>query len=342
MNYWLHRITGGENAIPLSEELFKKGIISIGWSDFSDEANLQTIKSGREPFEKLFSSWKPTPRNRFNLWRFVNEMKPGDMVLIPFSYSFAVCEIADEIVYTNETIDSELLIDRYGNKITIDEKGYLCDKNKAFVDIGFYRRVNRIIEEPIPRAGYADQNLTSRLKLRQTNARITDLESNIQDAIRRFLDKKPIYLRKSIIEETWQTVLTCIRKLQNDMKFEELVGWYLQSIGGTDINTPAKNESPTEEGDADRVAFFDKLGVAIMVQAKKHYAETDSWAVTQISSFKKNHHFDRYKTILWVISTCDSFSEEAQNLAEENEVRLINGEEFAKMIIDVGLEGLTL
>ena len=136
MNYWLHRITGGENAIPLSEELFKKGIISIGWSDFSDEANLQTIKSGREPFEKLFSSWKPTPRNRFNLWRFVNEMKPGDMVLIPFSYSFAVCEIADEIVYTNETIDSELLIDRYGNKITIDEKGYLCDKNKAFVDIG--------------------------------------------------------------------------------------------------------------------------------------------------------------------------------------------------------------
>ena len=79
-----------------------------------------------------------------------------------------------------------------------------------------------------------------------------------------------------------------------------------------------------------------------MVQAKKHTAETNDWAVTQIKSFKKNHLFDRYKTILWVISTCDTFSEEAVRLAAEEEVRLINGEEFAKMIIDVGLDGLAL
>ena len=76
MNYWLHRITGGDNAIPLSEELFKKGYISIGWSDFSDEADLNTIRSGWTPFETLFANWNPIPRNRYNLWRFVNEMKP--------------------------------------------------------------------------------------------------------------------------------------------------------------------------------------------------------------------------------------------------------------------------
>ena len=52
MNYWLHRITGGDNAIPLSEELFKKGYISIGWSDFSDEADLNTIRQLESYSEK--------------------------------------------------------------------------------------------------------------------------------------------------------------------------------------------------------------------------------------------------------------------------------------------------
>ena len=342
MKYWLHRITGGENATPLAEELFKKGYISIGWSDFSDESGLNTIKAGRGPFEDLFSNWPSMPRNRYNLWRFVNDMKPGDIVLVPFSYSFAVCEIADDTVYTNESIAPELLIDWNGKKVFKDEQGYLQYDDKTFVDLGFYRKVNITIKERIPRAEYVDQALFSRLKIRQTNADISDLEDSIQESIQRFQERKPIYLKASIVEETWKTVLKNIRKLQNDMKFEELVGWYLRAIGGTGIDTPAKNESATEKGDADKVAFFDKIGVAIMVQAKKHTAETDSWAVTQITSFKKNHIYDRYKTILWVISTCDSFSEEALKLAEENEVRLINGEEFAKMILDVGLDGLTL
>ena len=342
MNYWLHRITGGDNAIPLSEELFKKGYISIGWSDFSDEADLNTIRSGWTPFETLFAKWKPMPRNRYNLWRFVNEMKPGDIVVVPFSYTFAVCEIADDVVYTNETIDPELLVDWNGNRVSKDEKGYLRYDEKTYVDLGFYRKIKFTVKERIPRAEYADQALFSRLKIRQTNADISDLKDSIEEAIRRFQAKKPIYLKASIVEETWKTVLQNIRKLQNDMKFEQLVEWYLKSIGGTGIYTPAKNESSTEDGDADRVAFFEKIGVAIMVQAKKHTDQTDSWAVDQIKLFKDNHVFDRYKTILWVISTCDSFSEEALNLAEENQVRLINGEEFAKMIIEVGLDGLTL
>ena len=342
MKYWLHRITGGDNALPLSEELFKKGYISIGWSDFSDDEGLNTIKSGWARFESLFSDWPSMPRNRYNLWRFVNEMKPGDIVIVPFSYSFSVCEIADEVVYNNQSINPELFMDWNGNKVILKEDGYLYNSDNVLVDLGFYRKVNLVVKERIPRAEYADQALFSRLKIRQTNADISKLEESIKEAIQRFQDKKPIYLKASIIEETWKTVLHNIRKLQNDTKFEELVGWYLDSIGGTSIFTPAKNESSTEEGDADRVAFFEKIGVAIMVQAKKHTAETNDWAVTQIRAFKKNHLFDRYKTLLWVISTCDTFSEDAIRLAEENEVRLINGEEFAKMIIDVGLGGLTL
>lgn len=233
-------------------------------------------------------------------------------------------------------------MDWNNKRVSKNEEGFLRYDEKTYVDLGFYRRIKFTVTERIPRAEYADQALFSRLKIRQTNADISDLKDSIEEAIRRFQAKKPIHLKASIVEETWKTVLQNIHKLQNDMKFEQLVEWYLKSIGGTGVYTPVKNESPTEDGDADRVAFFEKIGVAIMVQAKKHTDQTNSWAVDQIKLFKKNHVFDRYKTILWVISTCDSFSEEALNLAEENQVRLINGEEFAKMIIEVGLDGLTL
>jgi hypothetical protein len=41
-----------------------------------------------------------------------------------------------------------------------------------------------------------------------------------------------------------------------------------------------------------------------------------------------------------VISCCEEFSEDCINLANENNVRLINGLDFAEMILDVGLENL--
>ena len=58
MNYWLHRITGGDNAWPLSVELFKKGYISIGWSDFATEEYLSMIRSGMEGFDKAMDELK--------------------------------------------------------------------------------------------------------------------------------------------------------------------------------------------------------------------------------------------------------------------------------------------
>ena len=111
---------------------------------------------------------------------------------------------------------------------------------------------------------------------------------------------------------------------------------------GADIKTPWRGESPTESGDADRVAYFDKLGFAIMIQIKKHSGITDDWAVTQIKAYSTNHNFGEYATALWVISSGDGFSEEACRLAQENGVRLIDGPQFARMILDAGLDGLEI
>lgn len=341
MNTWLHRITGGDYALPLSSALLDKGYLSIGWSDFSTEEYLGIIKAGGNEFDKMFmdAGWG-LPRNRWNLWRFVYAMAPGDLVLVPQPYSFSVYKIADKTVYSNETIDGTLLVDWNGNKVSLGEDGYLHNQEGNVIDLGFYRKVT-LVEKDIPRAEYADQDLYSRMKIRQTNAQINDILGSVTTAIENFRNKKPLNLKASIVDSASNIVLEKIRAIQNDSKFEALVQWYLESIGGK-VQTPAKNESPTEAGDADKVAIFDKLGVAIMVQVKKHSGQTDSWAIEQINAYKKNHTFDDYTTILWVISSCDSFSEEAEQLAQASGVKLIDGIKFSRMILDAGLDGMRL
>lgn len=265
-------------------------------------------------------------------------MKPGDLVVVPTPYRFSVYEISDETVYTVETVDKDLLIDWNGAKVVLNNDGYLYNSSNKPIDLGFFRRV-KLIEKDIPRYGFADQSLTSRLKIRQTNADINDIKDSVDQGIKRYKENKPINLKNSVLEATEGLVLNKIRELQNDSKFEDLVKWYLESLGAK-VEKPPKNESTTEEGDADNVAFFDKLGIAIMVQAKKHTGVTDNWAVQQIKAYKQNHNFDDYTTILWVVSTCDKFSEEAIQEAATNGIKLINGKDFARMILEAGLSGL--
>ena len=268
-------------------------------------------------------------------------MEEGDLVVVPFPYSFFICRITDNEVLTNESISPDLLVDCDGNKVTLREDGYLYNSAGNYVDLGFYRKVE-ILEKDIPRDGYADQALYSRMKIRQTNANINDLKESISSAVETFRRGKPVNLRESVMESAAPLALEKIRGLQNDSKFESLVEWYLKSLGANRVETPWRGESPSEAGDADKVAYFDNFGFYIMVQIKKHLGITDDWAVTQIKAYSTNHNFGECSTALWVVSSGDGFSEEARRLAEEAGVRLVNGLQFSRMILDAGLEGMTL
>ena len=80
-----------------------------------------------------------------------------------------------------------------------------------------------------------------------------------------------------------------------------------------------------------------------MVQAKRHEDTTSDWAVEQITAYKDNNKpSDDYSTIMWVISTCDKFSEDAIKKAKDNGVRLIDGREFTKLILESGLNGMNV
>lgn len=343
MKYWLHRITGGDNALEFAHPLlFTHNYLSIGWSDFSEDAFVLDVKNKGENAinEAMQNAGWGLPRNRWNLWRFIKGMTKGDIVVVPTWGDFSLFEIADDEVLSNESMDAAIYQDWNGNKASRNENGYFQNEAGNIIDLGFYRKVKPVLLH-IPREGYADQELYSRMKIRQTNADISDLKESIEYAQKAFEDKKPINLKEQIVEETAPKLLALIEKLTNDAKFENLVGWYLESLGAR-VETPSKNESCTEDGDADKVGYFENIKTAIMVQVKKHEGTTDDWAVQQVKAFKANHNYSDYYTQMWVISSCEKFSEKALNEAEAAGVRLINGNEFARMILDAGLEGLSL
>ncbi|NJL14447.1 MAG: restriction endonuclease [Microscillaceae bacterium] len=133
-------------------------------------------------------------------------------------------------------------------------------------------------------------------------------------------------------------VLESIKKELNPNKFEELIRTYFKTVGANEVTTPAKNES-NKDGDADIVAVFENLKLIMYIQAKFQTGQISEWGTNQILDYKTNKESldDGYNKIAWVITTADTFNKDAENIAKDNEIQLINGLEFAKMLLNAGI-----
>lgn len=333
MHYWLHRIS---HHAELSHPLLEKGFLTIGFSDFTGEELIdKVIEDDWNYFDKHFSAvWSKGHRTRYNLYRFLRFRK-GDIVIVPVWKAFHVCEIIDDRpLLIDEVFSNDLKT--WGGKDVSTDGTYLTIDNKR-VDLGFARRV-KVLHMGISRDKFADAKLTSRMKIRQTNAIIDDLEKSIKKSISNYDLNKPINLHSILVEKTANLVLEAIRAELNDTKFEKLIKKYFETIGANKVSIPAKNERG-KEGDADIVAEFENIKLIIYVQAKYHNKETDDYATSQILDYKTNKESidDGYNRIAWVITSADSFSEEAERIAAENEIQLVDGAEFSTMLLNAGI-----
>lgn len=346
-SYWMHRITCGDNALPYARHLFfgtsgsDDHYISIGWSDFSQDYFVDAVlEDGMKAMEDLMS-YSGLGRNRYSLYRFIAQMKAGDIVVVPMWDTFSVCKIADDKVFTNQSIDLNLLTDDAGNRLALKVDDYLYDSGEKCVDMGFYRKVE-LIATNIPRSEYAPQHLYSAMKNRGTNACLSEeVAREVDTAVTDWMHNKPINLKSEIENTVAEPILGLIRNLLQDMKFESLVEWYLKEIGAV-VEKPAKNSCQTQDGDADLIAHFDAIETTVMVRVKKHEGHTGDWAVSQIASYAEKGGIKDFMNQMWVVSTCEDYSDEAKQIAEEKGVRLITGLDFAKMILSVGIKSLTI
>ena len=282
-------------------------------------------------------------RQRFCLQRFL-QMEQGDRVVVPTWGAFHLLEITDSERLAPTQIEDELKgLRNWQNHCAVIREGYIrtVDENDSSVDLGFFRRVKKIGFD-IPREGYADAALTSRMKVRQANVKITDLSESIEDAISRYKAQRPINLRRQVLEKCGSAVRDTILDFQNPDQFEKLIMRYFE-CQGANAEIPAKNERG-KKGDADIVATFESLKLIVYVQAKHHDGETGEWAVEQIKQYADDKTCggldEEFTQLTWVVSTAEQFSETCQNLARKNQVRLIDGNEFARMLLDTGIERL--
>lgn len=344
MNYWLHRISYLEH---VSYPLLDKGYLSIGFSDFSDEKFLNKVsKEDWDFFEGQFDEiWGERPRGRYNLWRFIAEMRKNDIVIVPnWWQTFSVYKIEepDAILPSSIEIGDDW---KDWNEVKIlqnKSKMLISDGEKDYLDLGFFRKIKPIAIE-ISRYDYADAALVARMKIRHTNANISDLKESIDDAIKAFKKNEPINLKNSLLESSIEKWLNIIRSKMTPSKFEILIKRYFERVGATSIQmNPEKNNS-NKAGDVDVIAEFEPIKTIINIQAKFHWDITDEKSVQQIRDFaaSKEKLNDGYLRQYWVISTSDSFSDECIRLALKDSIILIDGKQFVRMLMDAGLQNVT-
>ena len=126
----------------------------------------------------------------------------------------------------------------------------------------------------------------------------------------------------------------------NSDELENLVKIYMEKIGADRVDIPSKNDPRKgNHADADVVADFDRLKVRVYVQVKQHVGETNEHAVEQISNYKKQQADSldgEYTPLAWALTSA-VFSEKAVQKAGECGVRLINGEEFIRVLLEAGI-----
>lgn len=344
-NYWIHRIS---HLAEISYPLLENNYLSYGFSDYEEDGFIEGVRgeNGRQFLDdQFYSTWGYYARTRFQLWNFIHEMKAGDWVVVPTYGEFSICELLDDEPILIKDIKDVVIKNWSGEEILRDNEGYLINPDNSKIDLGFARRV-KMIQKGISRYDFADSDLTSRLKVRQTNVCIGDIKDSVQKALENFQKNKPIRFRNEI-NEVVPNICSIIQKILNPDKFENLVKWYFERVGAKPVVIPPKNPSDkVDYEDVDVIATFDLLKTIYYVQVKHYRGETDSWGADQISHLKElallreDRQDDGYTKVYWLVSSSEKFTEECINKARETNIQLIDGRAFASMLLDAGFLGV--
>lgn len=337
---WMQRITHERDVKQL---LLDNGLLVTGWGWLSDDKFLDNVAGkNRAEFDALYQ--KQTPggnkhHSRFCLYKFLCEFKKGDWVVVPGGGDFSIYEI------TGDRPQAKVYIAHHLTKGNLSKS--ICYKNSQFInskgaslELGAFWEV-KPVELGISRQKYADNPLLKRLKFMMTSIEMTDLEKSIEDAIDRSRNKNTISVYTEIVNATDNIILKKLQNTKGDRKLEEIVKSYLDGIGASSTRIPAKNSLSTVQGDVDVEAYFDDLQVRVLVQVKQHLNATDTKAVDQIINASANLQDETYTTLLWVVTTAE-FTDDAKEKAQDKGVRLINGTEFARMLLDQGFKSMSL
>lgn len=306
------------SGIDMVPEALKENQIIIGWSEAD---GLLDMSLSWEQFREIIQSTYYTSESNLrraggaagHMWRFIREMNTGDLVVVPYWSEFYVAEVAGAATY---------------------------DPNKT--DDTSYRRPVKWLNGKKPiRREIAKSALISRMKTQGTCAYATDLLSEINECIQiASTGQIPTFqtdLQTRLIRET----LTELRSgRMESFGFERLIQTIVTGLGADD----AKIIPRSQDKGADILATFRVAGAfrqVIAIQAK-HWQPDPPVGKDVVEQLIRG--IEAESANLGMVVTSGTISVEAVAAAEKYyedkgiRIELVDGEQFAKLIVENGIK----
>lgn len=294
------------------ESLIKENKIGYGWKqiNFANHVNADSLI--KEIIQKNGSIGRMTNqvKNYFNL-------KQDDIVIVPLGKRIAIATVVGEKFF------DPLFTGGHGaNQISVE----------------FFKKDNKVIL--IPRAALK-QNLESRLKLRTTIGDLSRFSDEIEHLIQNlnnyghFEVNNSFQVKADFYEQEFKKeLLEAICKGHTRLKaggrgLEELVKELLEIEGYSQVDIlDKKNGEGIADVDIQATSENNPFLKDIIIQIKHHNGETSKHAINQLITYETEATSNAYK---WVITT-GHISDESKLYAEENQINIMEGEQFVDWI----------
>ena len=290
-----------------ADDLFlKKNHVAVGWSEIGD---LSKIGPDRDNFKSKVAECYPDkkpgaiPNNAGQLFRFVYEMKPGDIVIYPSKH--------DRQIHIGEIIGQY----QYGPKMHAVYPNLRSVKwlnafprtrftQGALYEIGSAMSVFQV-------KNYADEFLSV------LEGRAVDRPVEIDDTVAIIAED---------IEETTRDFI--LKKLAQELKGHPLADFVAHLLGTMGYRTRVSPEGP--DGGVDIIAHRDELGFEppiIKVQVKSNEGSIGNEMVSALSGTLGEKEYG-------MLVTLGKFTVPARNFAKsKHNLRLIDGEELVVLVL---------
>jgi predicted Mrr-cat superfamily restriction endonuclease len=247
------------------------------------------------------------------MWRFIREMKNGDLVVVPYGADFLVAEVTGPAMYDSSKVK----------------------------DDSAYRRPVRWLnnKRSIPRR-LARSALLSRMKIQGTCADAADLVAEIRECLGLAASGETPTFQTDLQLRLVQEVLAELHsgRIEN-YGFERLIQGVLRGLGAEEVRIIPRSK---DKG-ADLIATFRVAGTfqqKVAVQAK-HWQQEPPVGRDVVEDLIRG--IDAEEADLGMVITSGSISEEAAQAAQQYfdekgiRVQLVDGELFAKLIVEHGI-----
>ncbi|MCH4172682.1 MAG: restriction endonuclease [Lactobacillus sp.] len=319
----MQRISHGEKK---SEEMLEDdGILTLGFSEIVKTGEAEALMAKALKLEKRefaketidfgvkhgLDDWLSRVRSYY-LYNFFR-LAVGDKVVVPFPKEFSIFEVTS----APYTLDFE----KYGK-----------------YDLGFGVDV-KPIKEHFQRDEYLGAALTSKLKFRGANLQFT--EGEIEGLISNIGHKTIISDFTSNQDQIVEIVQAYIKDLK-PAQFELLIKNYLENLGADETSIPGKGDKIHKNdpiADVDVMARFNNLGIAVYVQAKHYEGEQNRQGIDQLLAYQyaPNEEYQALVPVKWLITTAE-VKGKLMGEAENAHIRVIQGDEFAALLVENGLK----